>query len=378
MALVAIASLLLLLGSFAVWAKRQLLETDTWTDTSTKMLEDPAIQEALADFLVVELYDNVDVEAQLAAKLPPQLQPLAGPVAGGLRQLADQVATKALAQPQTQELWEEANRKAHSQFIAIIDDETTAGSTEGGTVTLELGTILNSIAAQLGISADVASKLPPDAGSLEIMQSDQLEGAQTAVDLLRSLALVLAALVLIAYALAIYLAGDRRRETLRAVGFSFFIVGALILALHRVAGDAIVSSLSEVASADDAVAAVWTIGTSQLTDIGSSLVIYGIFFVLAAWLAGPTPIPTSIRSAIAPRFRQPAYAYGTLVVVLIVLFWWDPVVATHRLVPSLLLILLLALGFEFLRRQVIREFPDRVTTTSGDGIAQRIAARIAP
>ena len=57
---------------------------------------------------------------------------------------------------------------------------------------------------------------------------------------------------------------------------------------------------------------------------------------------------------------------------------WDPVVATHRLAPSLLLILLLALGFEFLRRQVIREFPDRVTTKSGDGFAQRIADRITP
>ena len=67
------------------------------------------------------------------------------------------------------------------------------------------------------------------------------------------------------------------------------------------------------------------IGTSQLTDIGSSLVIYGIFLALAAWLSGPTPIATSIRSAIAPWFRRPAYAYGTLVVVLIVLFLWDPV-----------------------------------------------------
>ena len=151
--LVVIASILLLLGSFAVWAKRQLLETDTWTDTSVEMLEDPAIQKALADYLVVELYSNVDVEAELAAKLPPQLQPLAGPVAGGLQQLANQVATKALAQPRTQELWEEANRRARTKFLAVIDDETTAVSTEDGTVTLELGTILASIAAQLGISA---------------------------------------------------------------------------------------------------------------------------------------------------------------------------------------------------------------------------------
>ena len=71
--LVVIASILLLIGSFAVWAKRELLETDTWVDTSTELLENAAIQDALAGFLVTELYDNVDVEAELAARLPPQL-----------------------------------------------------------------------------------------------------------------------------------------------------------------------------------------------------------------------------------------------------------------------------------------------------------------
>ena len=152
----------------------------------------------------------------------------------------------------------------------------------------------------------MAAKLPPDAASLEIMQSDELEAVQTAVSALRTIAWVLAALTLLLYALAIYLAGNRRRETLRAIGFSFFIVGALITVLHRVAGDAIVSSLSEVASSDDAVEATWTIGTSQLTDIASSLILYGIVIVLAAWLAGPTSLATSIRSAIAPGSASPS------------------------------------------------------------------------
>ena len=39
--------------------------------------------------------------------------------------------------------------------------------------------------------------------------------------------------------------------------------------------------------------------------------------------------------------------------------------------PSLLLIVFAAIGVEALRRQVIREFPDRVTTHSAEGIAQR-------
>jgi hypothetical protein len=36
----------------------------------------------------------------------------------------------------------------------------------------------------------------------------------------------------------------------------------------------------------------------------------------------------------------------------------------------------MALGVEVLRRQVIREFPDRVTTDSAEGVAQRIAERM--
>jgi hypothetical protein len=40
------------------------------------------------------------------------------------------------------------------------------------------------------------------------------------------------------------------------------------------------------------------------------------------------------------------------------------------------LVALLAVGVEMLRRQVIREFPDRVTTYSAEGLAQAIAGRM--
>ncbi len=375
-ALIVIASVLLVIGSFAVWAKRQVLETETWTETSTKLLENAEIQDALAEFLVTELYSNVDVEAELASRLPPEVQPLAGPVSGALRQLADDVAHRALAQPKVQDLWEAANRAAHSQFLAIIDDDEGALSTSGGEVTLDLRSIVDQITAQLGISADLASKLPADVAQLQIIKSDELEAAQNAVRLLRTLAWVLAALALILYAVAIYIAGDRRRQTLRAGGISLIVVGALILLLHRIAGNAVVESLSDVASADGAVDATWTIGTSQLTEIAEALVLYGVFIVIAAWLAGPTSIATSIRSAITPWLRRPAYAYGGLAALLILLFWWDPTEGTHRLVPSLVLIALLVLGTELLRRQVIREFPDRVSADSSEGVAQALAARM--
>jgi hypothetical protein len=64
-ALTVLASILGFLAVFSVWAERQLLETDTWTETSTEMLEDEAIKVSVADYLVDQLYANVDVQAEL-------------------------------------------------------------------------------------------------------------------------------------------------------------------------------------------------------------------------------------------------------------------------------------------------------------------------
>ena len=374
--LVVLASIILLITAFAIWAKRQVLETDTWVETSGELLENEAIRDALADFLVVELYDNVDVEAEIAKPLPEQAKPLAGPVAGALRQLAVQVAQRALAEEKVQQLWENANRTAHEQLLAIVEDESDVVATTGGNITIDLKQILGAITENLGVGAGLVSKLPEDAAQLQVADSEELDKVQTGLKVFKAVAWFLVVLALLLYVLAVFLARERRRETLRAVGISFVVVGAAIMVGHRIGGTAVVGALSEAASADDAVQATWDIGTGQLTDIAHGLILYGILIVIAAWLAGPTSIATSVRSAITPWLRQPAYAYGGAVALLLLLFWWDPTPATHRLVPSLLLIVLVLLGTEVLRRQVIREFPDRVTTGSAGGVAHALAQRM--
>ncbi len=97
-----------------------------------------------------------------------------------------------------------------------------------------------------------------------------------------------------------------------------------------------------------------------MLETGHSIVAYGIVIVLATWLAGPSRWATSARHTVTPYLREPSYAYGGLAAALALVFWWDPVIATRRLVPPLLLIAFAVLGTEVLRRQVTREFPDRV------------------
>ena len=117
-ALIVVASVLTFLAIFALWANRQLLNTDNWTETSSELLENDAIRAQVSTLLVNELYANVDVQQDLEQVFARVLQTqraeaLAGPAASGLRGLAEDGANRLLQRPVPQRLWEEANRRAH-------------------------------------------------------------------------------------------------------------------------------------------------------------------------------------------------------------------------------------------------------------------------
>ena len=56
-----------------VWVKRQALDTDAWVDTSTNLLENDQVREALSVYIVDQLYANADPQAVLEERLrkPP-------------------------------------------------------------------------------------------------------------------------------------------------------------------------------------------------------------------------------------------------------------------------------------------------------------------
>ena len=58
------------------------------------------------------------------------------------------------------------------------------------------------------------------------------------------------------------------------------------------------------------------------------------------------------------RLREPRFAWAAFGLVVLVLVAWGPTPAFRQVIAALLLIGLLALGLEMLRRQTAREFPD--------------------
>src|SRR5262245_26237663 len=133
-ALVALGSVLAFLSVFAIWVERQALNTDDWVETSDRLIQDETIRTAVADYLVDQLYENVDVEQELKDIRPGETKELAGPVSGGLRQVAGDGANQVLKTTAAQSLWEEANRTAHEELVAVLEERKGSVSTEEGTV----------------------------------------------------------------------------------------------------------------------------------------------------------------------------------------------------------------------------------------------------
>jgi hypothetical protein len=370
-ALLALASLLAFLALFAVWAERQLLEDDTWVETSEELLEDEEIRTTVANFMVDELFTAVDVEAELQAALPPRAQPAAGVLAGGARNLADDLANEALQRPRVQELWAEANRTAHRNLIEVVEHEGNEN------INLDLGSIVGQLGDQLGV--DASSRIPPSAAQVEVLRANQLSAAQDVIKLLKGLAIVLTLLALILYGLAIYLAGGWRREVLRSVGVLFVFIGVAVLFLRGIAGNLLTESLASTAAIEPAVENTWTISTSLLAAQGGAMIFYGLAIVIGAWAAGPGTLGRGVRRAIAPVLERRLVAYTALALILLLLFWWAPTPGLQRLPTSLLLIALMVIGLEFLRRQAIKDFPEETwegaTERWGAGVRSRLRSK---
>jgi hypothetical protein len=356
-ALVVLGAIVTLLAVFSIWANRQALNTDNWVDTSSRFLADQAIDKQLANYLAQQFAAHSEVKSKLEERLPPKLKPLGGVVATGLRQLAPEIAERALENAKVQGLWRDANRLAHESLLEVLDGGGSTVSTENGEVVLNLRPLVEHLGQEVGVGGKVAEKLPPGAGELTILKSDQLSAAQTGAHIVRELPIVLTLLALVLFGAAVWLSA-RRRETLRAVGIAFALVGVLVLLARTLGGNVLVDTLVTNPGAEPAAHAAWDIGTSLLKTIAASTLAFGVLVFFAAWIAGPTQVAVGLRRAAAPYVRAHwASAFGGAAVLFLVLIAWRPVAAFGKPLGILVLAVLLAAGAELLRRQILRDFP---------------------
>jgi putative oligomerization/nucleic acid binding protein len=376
-ALVVLGSLLAFLSVFAIWTERQALNTDDWVDTSGRMIQNEEIRSAVSDYLVDQLYANVDVEKELEGILPGDLKDLAGPASGGLRQVAGGGAEEVLQTSTAQELWKNANRSAHEQLLAVLENKKEAVETAEGEVTLNLGGLVTNLADQVGIASQLADKLPPDAGQITILRSDELKAAQDIAVGIKGLALVLTLLTLLCFGAAIYISREGRWVTVLFCGIGLIAAGFAVIVFREIAGGIVVDQLVKEESVKPAAEAAWSIGTSLMVSIATTVIVFGVLFGIAGWLGSPTGSAKGTRRFMSPFLRDYVpYVYAGVVV--LVCFWFlsASVQNLRSFLTTLIIAGFVAFGIHELRRQSEEEFPDAQIGDYFGGARDRVVGAV--
>lgn len=342
-AIVILATLIAVLSAATTWVRVQALDTDAWVDASSELLEEPEVQAALATYLVEELYAAVDVTAEFQAALPEDLSGIAGPLAGALRGPAINGVERVLDRPRLQSAWEEANRLAHETFVAIVRNETRDNvSTADGTVELDLGAAVVAVGQDLGLPDAALDRIPDDLGQITVVQSDDLANLQDAVRVLDVLSWFLFLVVVVLYALAVYLARERRRETLRNIGFALVAGGVAILALRSVSVRAAVDTIVDDPTNRPIGRLVGDVFTQLLSDMATTSMIIGLLIVLYAMLLGPHRWALAIRRRLGEAERPGLIIALFAVGLVVVLVWWSPGLVFERWITALTLLAMIA------------------------------------
>lgn len=373
--LIVLGAILSFLAIFSVWLERQVLNTDDWVQTSAELIEDETVRTAIANYLVDELYANVDMEAELENILPTALEGLAGPAAGGLRQGAGEATERILRTGTAQTLWEAANRAAHEELVVVLEGGDERVSTTGGVVTLDLGAMLRDLGRQIGLSSSLTARIPPDAARVEVLRSDELKTAQDAASGIKGLSLLLCLLALLCFAGAVYLSKGQRWVALLLTACGLIAAAFAVLIVRRIAGGLAIDQLVEDPGVKPAAESAWAIGTTLLAGIATSVIVFALLLALASWLAAPAPSSRQTRRFLAPGLRDHvAYFYSGLAVIAGLYLLIAPSQSLRSLLTLVVVVALLTFGIRELRRTANAEFPDAPAWTGFDKL--RLSAGI--
>ncbi len=251
--------------------------------------------------------------AKLREGLPPRLAPLAGPLTAGVGELADRTAKRVIASGAFGKVWDETNRRAHTQLLAVINDDSGVLTSRG--IILDLRLELGVLAERIGVTLGQTG----DKGRVRILRGDTLDTVQKAVKLLRDVRWGSLALLVILLVAGVAVARNRARA-LGGAGAALIIAGLLVLVIRRIAGTYVVNEVSAHGAGRPAAEATWRIATSLLADIAVTGIVLGLVLAAGAWLAGGTGWARSVRRFTAPvLIDHPELAYAVVVALLALL-----------------------------------------------------------
>jgi hypothetical protein len=288
--LLVLGFILMPLSAIAIWTHNQVTNTDRYVDTVSPLASNKDIQQVVATRTVTALFQNVDVAGEIEGALPKRAKFLGEPVANAMQGYATDVTERILASDQFQTFWDAANRRAHNQLVALLEDDPGkapgAVSIKDGQVKLDLTDVIDRVKTALvdrGLTFLQNVDVPPVSRTVTIIDSEGLVEARTYVGILNTLAWVLPVLAVLCLVGSALIVPRRRRATIRA---AIVLVAACAFTLALLAIGR--SLYLDAAVNKDAAQAVFDILVRNLRYGVITLAVIGLIIAVVAYFVGPS------------------------------------------------------------------------------------------
>ena len=291
----------------ALWTRATVLNTDRYVSTMSSIAASPAVQETVADKLDTKITGAIDFDALARDVLPQRADVLAPAIATGAENAIRDQLDRFVASDRFQELWDEANRRAHDRVVALL---TTGRSgrleLEDDTVFLDLSPAVDRIKERLterGLDR-IAAAIPPTVdGQIPLFTSDGFSTARKGINLLKGLSILLPILALLCFAGHVLMSRPRRRGFLR-VALGLAVTGLLLLAAVGIARSAYLSEINQSVLPRQAASDIFDALISFFRTVLRIAVIAAVLLAVLSLLAGKPA--RAAAAATGPRLRAAA------------------------------------------------------------------------
>ena len=306
-----------------VWLRRTIADSDRYVATVGPLARDPAVQEYLGRTVTTQVFLALDVEERLRAALAdraPQLVFLAGPITDAVHGFVEEKIGGILASDAFAAYWEQANRFAHTQLVAVLRGEGDILAVADGKVVLSVLPLVNQglqavsevvtelvgrpidlpeltgeevpIEAVTRIEQTLGVDLPEQFGTITVYDAEELGAVQDAVDLARRLLFLIIGLFLLLAGGALWASTRRRRTLIQLVSAL-----AAVLVLERRFAIAAANRVLDEAKPENRDAATAVVDQVLETFLAFSrgLLIVAIVVLLVSLLSGPYPWAVRFR-----------------------------------------------------------------------------------
>src|SRR3954453_22881430 len=324
--LIVVGCILAPLAVTAVWANRQVSDTNRYVETVAPLAKDPAVQAAIVTQVSTAVLDALNVPAitsdvvdglakqNLRPRTVQALRALEGPLNSGIEGFVQSSVSRVISSDQFATLWVEANRAAHTALVKLLSgNQTGAVTAQNGEVTLNLGPVIAAVKTRLvDQGVGVAQRIPPINKSFVLVRSDAVTKAQGLYRLLNTLGYWLPIIALAFLVAGIFTAHGRRRALIGAcIGV---VVGMLAMGVALAIGrvyylDAVPTDVLPRQAAENIFD---TIVRFLRTGLRATAVL-ALVVAIGAFFTGPAPSATRTRAFFSRGIggaRDSAEAHG--------------------------------------------------------------------